>query len=348
MASSQAWYEFNGASLATPSAANGCYWRSNDSSNNGTYTSNPITAGSNSYSKIQSLLFSTGSSSANVYGLNYIISANGNPAKQAISSATGTFVTLSSTPGPSFSVSVGTPVSAYNSSLASLVNALPTASTSLSTTFSGSSSGSSVTTISVLNASNFSVGSSIYVSNGSGGNCFPTGTTISSINLGASPNTITVTGSGSVYGAAAGSTVVSLPVITNYNSGTRVLTLSQAPSAGWSNVDTIVADPTGNFWGVFANASSIATAGYSAPATPGITSTLMPTTGTAFTGAWATAGSPNYAFGTANAGSSGSPVTISASGTLYTTALYTQLQTYVGASAGPIGSLTITATWTES
>jgi hypothetical protein len=341
MASSQAWYEFNGASLATPSAVSGCYWKANTDTSTNDYVTNPVTAGSNSYSKIQSLLFSAGSSSANVYSLSYTISANGNANKQTINTASssGTSVVVGSTSN----FVVGTPVSAYNSSSSPYVNLLPSLVTSGNTSFlSGANS------IGVPNGALFTAGSSIYVSNGSGANCFPNNARISSI----SGNTLNISANATSASPSSSYTIISLPaVVTVVNSTT--LTLSQAPSGGWSNATTLVGDPTGNFWNVVANGSSIAASGYSAPITsalPGGSNTItMPTTGnTGTAGAWATAGSPNYAFGTANAGNSGSPIAISASGTLYTTALYTQLQTYVGASAGSIGSLTITASWTES
>ena len=97
------------------------------------------------------------------------------------------------------------------------------------------------------------------------------------------------------------------------------------------------------------------------PAIGTATPVFMPTSiGSAIAGTWGTGtytagGTTGLTQGpfsaAAGAGSSATPVQIPATtGVLYATALYTQLQTYLGAQPGPISatSLTITATWTES
>lgn len=128
------------------------------------------------------------------------------------------------------------------------------------------------------------------------------------------------------------------------------------PTAGPKYWQVAAAVPTtGTFYAQPSNGSALTTIG-------GATMSKMPTASGTLTGTWGNATAPGTSHTPTNGpfnatGGSGSvtPITINGSVTnggtasvLYATALYTQLITKTGAGAGSIGSLSITATWTES
>jgi hypothetical protein len=80
MASTQAWYEYNGAT-PTETAAGSMYWKSVDDNTGTTYTASPIPANGNSVEKIQALKFSNASgTTVNLSALSYTVTQNGNTA----------------------------------------------------------------------------------------------------------------------------------------------------------------------------------------------------------------------------------------------------------------------------
>ena len=121
-------------------------------------------------------------------------------------------------------------------------------------------------------------------------------------------------------------------------------TLTSAPH--WNVVAAIPASGT-FFYANGGTPATLGTVGGSAPAS-------LPITGSgSLAGTWGTSTFSSTTSGPFSATGGSSP-SLAASATLYTTALYTQLQTGTGASPGPItdtGSVavsTLTATWTES
>ena len=154
--------------------------------------------------------------------------------------------------------------------------------------------------------------------------------------------------------------IQSLTLLNSSGAGMSVYGLSYfintavGPSSTW----TVVAAVPGTGSQTYrANGVTASLLSGSTPTT-GFTVATMPTSAGTLLGNW---GSGSYSanstpstgpFATpittaTTAGGSGSAVSIANGATLYATALYTQLTTTGGAAAGAIGSLQITATWTE-
>ena len=154
--------------------------------------------------------------------------------------------------------------------------------------------------------------------------------------------------------------IQSLTLLNSSGAGMSVYGLSYfiSTAIGPSSTWTVVAAVPGTGSQTYrANGGTASLLSASTPTT-GFTVATMPTSAGTLLGNW---GGTSYTasstpstgpFATpittaTTAGGAGAAVSIANGATLYATALYTQLTTQAGAAAGAIGSLQITATWTE-